>query len=257
MAKDKENKTDIAISVKGLDLFYGTFQALYNIDLQIKEKEVTAFIGPSGCGKSTLLRTFNRMNDRIENCKITGDILVYDKKLEEFDVNKLRKKVGMCFQRPTCFPMSIYDNVAYGARIHGIKKKGALNEKVEKALKDASLWKEVKDKLGKSALSLSGGQQQRLCIARSLAVNPSILLMDEPTSALDPIATLSIEELLKELKKTVTIVIVTHNMEQARRISDKSAFFYLGHLIEYSDTASLFNAPKDKRTQAYVTGQFG
>ncbi|NLK12117.1 MAG: phosphate ABC transporter ATP-binding protein [Candidatus Phytoplasma sp.] len=245
--------------VENMDLYYGEKQALKKINIEIKEKEVTAFIGPSGCGKSTLLRSFNRMNDLIENCRIEGSIFydnqnIYDKKS---DVISLRTHVGMVFQKPNPFPMSIYDNIAYGPRCHGIKKKEVLDEIVESSLKQAALWEEVKDRLKDSALALSGGQQQRLCIARTLAMKPKVILMDEPTSALDPIATLKIEELVVELKKDYTIIIVTHNMQQAARISDKTAFFYLGELIEYDRTAKIFTNPSKKQTEDYITGKFG
>lgn len=252
-----ENK--VKISTKNLNLYYGENHALKNISLDLYEKEITAFIGPSGCGKSTFLKTLNRMNDLIENVKIDGEVLldgenIYD---EQVDTTLLRKKVGMVFQQPNPFPMSIYDNIAYGPRIHGIKNKEKLDEIVERSLKGAALWDEVSDRLKKSALGLSGGQQQRLCIARSLAVEPEVLLMDEPTSALDPISTLKIEELATELKKNYTIIIVTHNMQQAARISDKTAFFLLGEAIEYGDTEEMFSNPKEKKTEDYITGRFG
>ena len=243
------------IQISGLDLFYGNFQALKNINLDIEEKEITAFIGPSGCGKSTLLKTLNRMNDLVEGCKINGKVT-----LDGEDIYKdldLRKRVGMVFQKPNPFPMSVYDNIAYGPRTHGIRSKAKLDDIVERSLKSAAIWDELKDRLKKSALGLSGGQQQRLCIARALAVEPEVLLMDEPTSALDPISTSRIEDLAAELKKSYTIVIVTHNMQQAARISDKTAFFLLGEIIEYADTESLFSVPKDKRTEDYITGRFG
>ncbi len=247
------------ISIKKLNLYYGDFQALKGIDLEIKPNQITAFIGPSGCGKSTCLKTINRMNDLVSNCKITGKILldgedIYDPRI---DVTLLRKKAGMVFQKPNPFPMSIYDNIAYGPRIHGIKKKQQLNEIVEKSLRGAALWDEVKDRLKKSALGISGGQQQRLCIARALAVEPDILLMDEPTSALDPISTLKIEDLMLNLKEHYTVVIVTHNMQQAARIADKTAFFLMGEVVEYSKTLTMFSSPKDKRTEQYITGRFG
>jgi len=246
------------VDIKNLDLFYGDFHALKNINLHIKEKEITAFIGPSGCGKSTLLKSLNRMNDLVENCKITGDILLDNENVyKELDIMNLRKRVGMVFQKPNPFPMSIYDNVAFGPRTHGIKQKHLLDEIVEKSLRDAAIWDEVKDRLKKSALSLSGGQQQRLCIARALAVEPEVLLMDEPTSALDPISTGKIEELVIDLKEKYTIIIVTHNMQQATRISDKTAFFLLGEVIEYSKTGKMFSTPQDKRTEDYITGRFG
>ena len=247
------------ISVKDLDLYYGDFKALKNINIEIKPNEITAFIGPSGCGKSTLLRCFNRMNDLVEGCKIEGSVLldgtdIYGKNV---DVNLLRKKVGMVFQKPNPFPMSIYDNIAYGPRTHGIKNKAQLDEIVETSLKNAAIWDECKDRLKSSALGMSGGQQQRLCIARALACQPEVILMDEPTSALDPISTSKIEELVLELKKKYTVVIVTHNMQQAVRISDKTAFFLLGDLVEYGQTDQIFSVPKDKRTENYITGRFG
>ena len=246
-------------NVKDLNLYYGKFQALKHISMDIKEKEITAFIGPSGCGKSTFLKTLNRMNDLVPNVKITGDITldgenIYDKSV---DVTLLRKKVGMVFQSPNPFPMSIYDNIAYGPRLHGVRRRLQLDEIVEKSLRDAAIWDEVKDRLKKNALGLSGGQQQRLCIARALAVEPEVLLMDEPTSALDPISTSKIEELAVELKKKYTIIIVTHNMQQAVRISDRTAFFLLGELVEYDNTEKLFSIPSDKRTEDYITGRFG
>jgi len=249
----------VCIEVKDLNLFYGDFQALKSINLQIDANCVTALIGPSGCGKSTFLKTLNRMNDLVENCRIEGQILlngddIYGPKVDPI---LLRKRVGMVFQKPNPFPMSVYDNITYGPRIHGVKGKSQLDEIVEKALRDAVLWDEVKDRLKKSALSLSGGQQQRLCIARALAVEPEVLLMDEPTSALDPISTSKIEELVLELKEKYSIIIVTHNMQQATRISDKTAFFLLGELVEYGDTDNLFSKPKDKRTEGYITGRFG
>lgn len=248
----------IKFSVSNLDLYYGEFQALKNIKIEIPNKEVTALIGPSGCGKSTFLRTLNRMNDLIENVRINGTILLDSNDIyKNYDVIKLRTKVGMVFQRPNPFPMSIYDNVAYGPRCQGIKNKQALNEVVEKSLKGAALWEEVKDRLKKSALSLSGGQQQRLCIARAIAMEPEVILMDEPTSALDPIATAKIEELMSDLKKNYTIVIVTHSMQQAARISDNTAFFLLGELIEYDKTEKIFSLPSDERTEDYITGRFG
>lgn len=246
-------------TVKDLNLFYDTFQALKNVDMKIQSNEITAFIGPSGCGKSTFLKTLNRMNDIIEGCRITGDVKLDGEPIygPGVDVNLLRKRVGMVFQKPNPFPMSIYDNVAYGPRTHGIRSKAQLDEIVESSLKDAAMWDEVKDRLKKSALGLSGGQQQRLCIARALAVKPEVLLMDEPTSALDPISTSKIEDLAMELKKEYTIVIVTHNMQQAVRISDKTAFFLLGNVIEYGKTDQMFSMPKDKRTEDYITGRFG
>lgn len=246
------------ISVKNANLWYGDFQALKNINIEIPENKVTAFIGPSGCGKSTFLKCFNRMNDLVEGCRIEGEFRVgnvdiYDK----IDVNELRRNVGMVFQKPNPFPMSVYDNVAYGPRTLGVHKRAELDEIVEKSLRGACMWDDLKDRLGKSALGLSGGQQQRLCIARALAANPKILLMDEPTSALDPISTGKIEDLMEELKKDITIVIVTHNMQQATRIADKTAFFLLGELVEYGDTEKIFSAPDDKRTENYITGRFG
>ena len=246
------------ISVSNLDLYYGDFKALKNINLELPEKEITAFIGPSGCGKSTLLKSLNRMNDLVEGCKITGQVLLDGEDIYKgMDINALRKRVGMVFQKPNPFPMSIYDNVAYGPRTHGIRSKVQLDEIVEKALRDAAIWDEVKDRLKKNALGMSGGQQQRLCIARALAVQPEVLLMDEPTSALDPISTSRIEDLAMELKKDYTIVIVTHNMQQAVRISDQTAFFLLGDLVEYGNTEEMFSQPKDKRTEDYITGRFG
>lgn len=248
------NKFDI----KNMDLHYGDFHALKNINLEIAPKEIIAFIGPSGCGKSTLLKSLNRMNDLVEGCKISGDIRLDGEDIYgDMDVNLLRKRVGMVFQKPNPFPMSIYDNIAYGPRTHGIRAKAKLDDIVEKSLIDAAIWDEVKDRLKKSALGLSGGQQQRLCIARALAVQPEVLLMDEPTSALDPISTVKIEELAVSLKKDYTIVMVTHNMQQAVRISDKTAFFLLGEMIESGETESLFSMPKDKRTEDYITGRFG
>lgn len=247
------------ITVKDLCLWYGNTQALKNIEISIKENAITALIGPSGCGKSTFLKTLNRMNDLVPDVKITGKV-EYDGKdifAPGVDVNELRRDIGMVFQKPNPFPMSVYDNIAYGPRIHGIKNKAKLDEIVEESLKDAAIWDELKDRLKKSALGLSGGQQQRLCIARALAVSPRVLLMDEPTSALDPISTSKIEDLAMELKKKYTIVIVTHNMQQAARISDQTAFFLLGNLIEYNDTEKLFANPNDKRTEDYITGRFG
>lgn len=247
------------VSVKQANLWYGDFHALKNIDIEIPERQVTAFIGPSGCGKSTFLKCFNRMNDLVSGCKITGEFTIgevslYDK---ETDVNELRKNVGMVFQKPNPFPMSVYDNIAYGPRTFGIRKRAELDEIVEESLKSAAMWDELKDRLDKSALGLSGGQQQRLCIARALAVKPKIILMDEPTSALDPISTGKIEELCEELKASTTIVIVTHNMQQATRISDKTGFFLLGELVEYGDTDEIFTSPKDIKTERYITGRFG
>ena len=246
------------MTIHNVNLFYGDFHALKNVDLDIPEKEITAFIGPSGCGKSTLLKSLNRMNDLVEGCKITGDIRLDGEDIYgDMDVNLLRKRVGMVFQKPNPFPMSIYDNIAYGPRTHGVHNKVALDEIVEKSLRGAAIWDEVKDRLRTSALGLSGGQQQRLCIARALAVEPEVLLMDEPTSALDPISTSKIEDLAEELKKNYTIIMVTHNMQQATRISDKTAFFLLGEVVEFNDTETLFTLPKDKRTEDYITGRFG
>ena len=246
------------ITVKNLDLYYGDFKALKNVNMNIAPNEVTAFIGPSGCGKSTLLKSLNRMNDLVEGCKITGEILLDGEDIYgNIDVNQLRKRVGMVFQKPNPFPMSVYDNIAYGPRTHGIRSKVKLDEIVEKSLRGAAIWDELKDRLKKSALGLSGGQQQRLCIARALAVEPEVLLMDEPTSALDPISTSKSEDLAMELKSDYTIVIVTHNMQQAARISDKTAFFLLGELVEFGPTESVFSMPQDKRTEDYITGRFG
>lgn len=249
----------VKISVRDLNLYYGENHALKNINMDICEREITALIGPSGCGKSTFLKTLNRMNDLVENVRITGQICldgedIYDKKL---DTTVLREKVGMVFQQPNPFPMSIYDNIAYGPRVHGIRDRRVLDGIVEESLKGAAIWDEVKDRLKKSALGLSGGQQQRICIARALAVKPSVLLMDEPTSALDPVSTAKIEDLMEELKKQYTIVIVTHNMQQALRVSDKTAFFLVGNMVEYADTKTLFSYPQDKRTESYITGRFG
>ena len=246
------------ISVQDLNLFYGNFQALYDVNLEIPANMVTAFIGPSGCGKSTLLKTFNRMNDLVVGCRTEGKVLIDDENIfENIDVNLLRKKVGMVFQKPNPFPMSIYDNIAYGPRTHGIKHKSDLDNIVEKSLQDAAIWDEVKDRLNKSAIGLSGGQQQRLCIARALAIEPEVLLMDEPTSALDPISTSKIEDTIAELKSKYTIVIVTHNMQQATRVSDLTAFFLLGKVIEYGQTEQIFSSPKNKKTEDYITGRFG
>ena len=246
------------MTIHNVNLFYGDFHALKNVDLDIPEKKITAFIGPSGCGKSTLLKSLNRMNDLVEGCKITGDIRLDGEDIYgDMDVNLLRKRVGMVFQKPNPFPMSIYDNIAYGPRTHGVHNKVALDEIVEKSLRGAAIWDEVKDRLRTSALGLSGGQQQRLCIARALAVEPEVLLMDEPTSALDPISTSKIEDLAEELKENYTIVMVTHNMQQASRISDKTAYFLLGEVVEFNDTEKLFTLPKDKRTEDYITGRFG
>ncbi len=245
--------------IQDVNLFYGDFQALHQVNMQIGKEEITALIGPSGCGKSTLLKCLNRMNDLVEGCRIEGKMLLDGEDIyaPRADVNDLRKRVGMVFQKPNPFPMSIYDNVAYGPRTHGVKNRARLDEIVEKSLQGAAIWEETKDRLKKSALGLSGGQQQRLCIARALAVEPDVLLMDEPTSALDPISTLKIEDLAVELKKKYTIVMVTHNMQQAARISDKTAFFLLGEMVEYGDTESIFSVPKDKRTEDYITGRFG
>lgn len=247
------------ITVKNMNLHYGDFHALKNINLNMEEKKITAFIGPSGCGKSTLLKSLNRMNDLVDGCRIEGEICldgenIYDKRM---DVNLLRKRVGMVFQKPNPFPMSIYDNIAYGPRTHGIRNRAKLDEIVERSLRQAAIWDEVKDRLKKSALGMSGGQQQRLCIARALAVQPEVLLMDEPTSALDPISTSKIEDLAEELKKEYTIVMVTHNMQQAVRISDNTAFFLLGEVIEYNNTETLFSVPANKKTEDYITGRFG
>lgn len=246
-------------AIHNMDLYYNTFHALKNINLELPEHEVSAFIGPSGCGKSTLLKSLNRMNDLVEGCKITGDIRlmgedIYDKRM---DVSLLRRRVGMVFQKPNPFPMSIYDNIAYGPRTHGMRKKAELDEIVEKSLRDAAIWDELKDRLKKSALGLSGGQQQRLCIARALAVKPEVILMDEPTSALDPISTSKIEDLVMDIKKDYTIVMVTHNMQQAVRVSDTTVFFLLGEIVESGVTGQMFSMPKDKRTEDYITGRFG
>ena len=250
---------DSKVVIQNLDLYYGEFQALKDVNLDIPANEITAFIGPSGCGKSTCLKTLNRMNDLIDNCRITGKITIdgediYDPRT---DVTLLRRRAGMVFQKPNPFPMTVYDNIAYGPRVHGIKSKQELDRIVEESLKNAALWEEVKDRLKKSALGLSGGQQQRLCIARALAVEPDVLLMDEPTSALDPISTLKIEDLMDDLKTKYTVIIVTHNMQQAARISDRTAFFLLGEVVEYTDTLTMFNKPKDERTERYITGRFG
>ena len=244
--------------IKNLHLHYGDFHALKGIDMQIPENKVTAFIGPSGCGKSTFLKTLNRMNDIVEGCKIDGTVLLDGKNVYgDIEVNELRRRVGMVFQKPNPFPMSIYDNIAYGPRTHGIKAKSKLDEIVERSLKQAAIWNETKDRLKKSARGMSGGQQQRLCIARALAVEPEVLLMDEPTSALDPISTSKIEDLVWELKDKYTIIMVTHNMQQAARVSDKTAFFLLGEAVEFDDTQKIFSKPKDKRTEDYITGRFG
>lgn len=247
------------LSIKNMDLFYGKFQALKNINMEVEKNEITAFIGPSGCGKSTFLKSLNRMNDLVEGCKITGEILLDGEDIykNNFDVNILRKRVGMVFQKPNPFPMSIYDNIAYGPRTHGIKSKSQLDEIVEKSLRNAAIWDEVKNDLKKNALRISGGQQQRICIARALAVNPEVLLMDEPTSALDPISTAKIEDLVQELKRDYTIIMVTHNMQQATRVSDKTAFFLTGEVVEFGNTEDIFSIPKDKRTEDYITGRFG
>lgn len=247
-----------SIKTENLNLWYGENQALKNINAEISEKQITALIGPSGCGKSTFLKTLNRMNDLVDGCKIEGNIYINNTDIyRNMDVNILRKNVGMVFQKPNPFPMSIYDNIAYGPRIHGIKSKFKLDEIVERSLKQAAIWNECKDRLKKSALSMSGGQQQRLCIARALAVEPQILLMDEPTSALDPISTSKIEDLALELKKEYTIIIVTHNMQQAMRIADKTAFFLLGEMVEFDETEKMFSNPEDKRTKDYISGRFG
>lgn len=249
---------DNKFTIQNMNLYYGNFHALKNVNLSLVSNEVTAFIGPSGCGKSTLLRSLNRMNDLVEGCKITGDIRLDGEDIYgSMDINMLRKRVGMVFQKANPFPMSIYDNIAYGPRTHGIRSKSKLNEIVEKSLRDAAIWDEVKDRLNKSALGMSGGQQQRLCIARALAVQPEVLLMDEPTSALDPISTSKIEDLVIELKKEYTVIIVTHNMQQATRVSDKTAFFLLGEVVECNKTEKLFSNPTDKRTEDYITGRFG
>ena len=246
------------MKITNVDLYYGDFQALKSVNLTVPQNQITAFIGPSGCGKSTLLKTLNRMNDLIEGCRITGEVLLDGENIYKgMDVNMLRKRVGMVFQKPNPFPMSIYDNIAYGPRTHGVRSKLKLDEIVEDALRAAAIWDEAKDRLKKSALSLSGGQQQRICIARALAVKPEILLMDEPTSALDPISTAKIEDLVLELQKDYTIIMVTHNMQQAARVSDNTAFFLLGEIIEVGDTETLFSMPTDKRTEDYITGRFG
>lgn len=251
--------SETKLFVSDVDLWYGDFQALKKINLDIKSNEITAFIGPSGCGKSTMLKCLNRMNDLVEDCRIEGHMLLDGQDIYDpgYDVNLLRKRVGMVFQNPNPFPMSIYDNIAYGPRTHGIKNKNDLNEIVERSLKGAAIWEEVKDKLHQRATEVSGGQQQRICIARALAVEPEVLLMDEPTSALDPISTLKIEELVQDLKKDYTIVMVTHNMQQAARVSDKTAFFLTGEVIEMDSTERMFSNPQDKRTEDYITGRFG
>lgn len=254
----KDINSSVKFDISSVDLFYGDFQALKNINLTVSEHEITAFIGPSGCGKSTLLKSLNRMNDLVEGCKITGNIKFdgYDI-FKDMEVTELRKRVGMVFQKPNPFPMSIYDNIAFGPRTHGIKRKAKLDEIVETSLRQASIWDEVKDRLKKPALGMSGGQQQRLCIARALAVKPEVILMDEPTSALDPISTMKIEELCLQLKKDYTIIIVTHNMQQATRIADKTAFFLLGEIVEFDETEKVFSDPSDSRTRDYITGHFG
>lgn len=250
----KKNKFEI----RNMDLYYGDFHALKNVEMDIQENEITAFIGPSGCGKSTFIKCLNRMNDLVEGCKITGEVTLDGEDIYgNMDVNQLRKRVGMVFQKPNPFPMSIYDNIAYGPRTHGIHKKAQLDEIVENSLKAAAIWDECKDRLKKNAMGMSGGQQQRLCIARALAVNPEVILMDEPTSALDPISTSKIEDLVLELKKDYTIVMVTHNMQQATRVSDKTVFFLLGEIIEAGRTEQIFSKPKDERTENYITGRFG
>ena len=246
------------MQIENLDLFYGDFQALKNVNMEIQANEITAFIGPSGCGKSTFLKTLNRMNDLVAGCRISGKVTLEGQDIYNgMDVNLLRKRVGMVFQKPNPFPMSIYDNIAYGPRTHGIRSKAKLDEIVERSLRNAAIWEETKDRLKTSALGMSGGQQQRLCIARALAVQPDVLLMDEPTSALDPISTSKIEDLCMELKKDYTIIIVTHNMQQAARISDKTAFFLLGEVIEMGETDQIFSMPKDERTENYISGRFG
>lgn len=256
---NKQMAGDVKMSVKNLDLYYGQKQALKNINMDIHSNAITALIGPSGCGKSTFLKTLNRMNDLIDNVRITGQITldgedIFDKNM---DVTLLRKRVGMVFQQPNPFPMSVYDNIAYGPRVHGIKNKAKLDEIVEESLRGAAIWDEVKDNLKKSALRLSGGQQQRICIARALATKPEVILMDEPTSALDPISTTKIEDLMEELKRQYTVVVVTHNMQQAVRVSEYTAFFLVGDMVEYGETKELFTYPKDKRTEDYITGRFG
>lgn len=247
------------ISVQDLNLWYGNHQALHHINMEIPEKSITAFIGPSGCGKSTLLKTLNRMNDLVKGVRITGSVcyLGQDIHAPEVEVSELRRQIGMVFQKPNPFPMSIYDNIAFGPRTHGIKSKAKLDDIVERSLRDAAIWDEAKDRLKKSALGMSGGQQQRLCIARALAIEPEVLLMDEPTSALDPISTMKVEDLVQDLKQDYTIVMVTHNMQQATRVSDKTAFFLLGEVVEFNETSELFSMPKDQRTENYITGRFG
>ena len=257
-AHPDDTPADVKIAIKDLNLYYGAFHALHGINLDIERGKITAFIGPSGCGKSTLLKTLNRMNDLIPDCRVEGSITLDGEDIYgSMDVNLLRKRVGMVFQKPNPFPMSIYDNIAYGPRTHGMRNRARLDDIVERSLRDAAIWDEVKDRLKKNALGLSGGQQQRLCIARALAVQPEVLLMDEPTSALDPISTSKIEELAMELKEKYTIVIVTHNMQQAVRISDRTAFFLLGELVEADSTEKIFSTPEDKRTEDYITGRFG
>lgn len=249
--------TQPAVQTRGLNLFYGSKQALFDVTLDIPRHQVTALIGPSGCGKSTFLKTLDRMNDLVAGCRIEGEVLVDGMDIFKTDVVALRKKVGMVFQKPNPFPMSIYDNIVYGPKTHGVRGKARLDEIVERTLRQAALWDEIKDRLKESAMGLSGGQQQRLCIARTLAVDPEIVLMDEPTSALDPISTSRIEDLMESLKQDYTIIIVTHNMQQASRISDKTAFFLLGEMVEFDDTLTIFNHPKDSRTEEYITGRFG
>jgi phosphate transport system ATP-binding protein len=246
------------MEINNVNLFYDKFQALKDVSIPVAEKEITAFIGPSGCGKSTLLKSLNRMNDLVEGCKISGEMLLDGENIYgNMNIDMLRKRVGMVFQKPNPFPMSIYDNIAYGPRTHGIRSKAVLDEIVEKSLKDAAIWEESKDRLKKSALGMSGGQQQRLCIARAMSVSPEVILMDEPTSALDPISTGKIEELMAELKKAYTVIIVTHNMQQATRIADKTAFFLLGEMVEFDTTETIFSNPQDERTENYITGRFG
>ena len=254
----RQGKVMKKFEILNTDLWYNDFKALHSVSMDIEANQITAFIGPSGCGKSTLIKTLNRMNDLIEGCKVKGSILLDGEDIYgNIDVNLLRKRVGMVFQKPNPFPMSIYDNIAFGPRTHGVKSRYRLDEIVEKSLRDAAIWEETKDRLKKSALSLSGGQQQRLCIARALSVEPEVLLMDEPTSALDPISTAKIEDLVTELKEQYTVVIVTHNMQQATRISDKTAFFLLGEMVEYGDTQQVFSNPREKRCEDYITGRFG
>ena len=251
-------QSEAKMTVRGMELYYGGFHALKNVNLDVPANEITAFIGPSGCGKSTLLKSLNRMNDLVEGCRITGDVRLDGEDIYgSMDVNLLRKRVGMVFQKPNPFPMSVYDNIAYGPRTHGVRKRAQLDEIVERSLRDAAIWDEVKDRLRKSALGLSGGQQQRLCIARALAAGPEVLLMDEPTSALDPISTSRIEDLAIELKRSYTIVMVTHNMQQATRVSDRTVFFLLGEIIESGETEQIFSRPRDRRTEDYITGRFG